>query len=168
MSSLIIRKATIEDIPSIVKVRLNALTDKEIQGYSALELPVTASAEKLRESWSRGNRLKDDLEVFIAEDRGMLIGYMMCNVDADAGYIDDLVVAKEKQGMGIGKALVGYIEDAARSKGCSVMKTDTTENVNGVPWRSYEFWIKMGYEDFGERLPTNYGFKIIPLVKKLK
>jgi len=45
MTSLIIRKATIEDIPSIVKVRLNALTDEEVHGYSALELSVTTSAE---------------------------------------------------------------------------------------------------------------------------
>jgi len=168
MTSLIIRKATIEDIPSIVKVRLNALTSEEVQGYSALDLSVTTSAEKLQKNWSVGNRIKDDLEVFIAEDRGALIGYMMCNVEADAGYIDDIVVAKEKQGKGVGKALVGYVEDVAKCEGCSVMKTDTTENVNGVPWRSYGFWIKMGYEDVGERLPTSHSFKIIPLVKRLK
>ena len=168
MTSLLIRKATIEDIPSIVKVRLNAFTDEEVQGYSALELSITTSAEKLRESWSIGNRLKDNLEVFIAEDTGKLIGYMMYNVDADAGYIDDIVVAKDKQGKGIGKALVGYIEDRAKREGCSIMKTDTTENANGVPWRSYGFWIKMGYKDVGERFPSNCAFKIIPLVKRLK
>ena len=42
------------------------------------------------------------------------------------------------------------------------MKTDTTENVDGVPWKSYTFWKRMGYEDTKERLLTNYDFKEIP------
>jgi hypothetical protein len=56
----------------------------------------------------------------------------------------------------------------AKSKGCSHMKTDTTENANGIAWRSYGFWTSMGYKDTGIRLPTKYSFKEIPFVKNLK
>ncbi len=48
------------------------------------------------------------------------------------------------------------------------MKTATTENADGAPWRSYDFWIRMGYEDTGNRIPTLYSFKEIPFVKRLK
>lgn len=168
MTSLMIRAATVRDVPSIVKVRLAALTEEEIRGFSAREFAITSSPEKLREVWDKENRLKDGFEVFLAEDDGRLVGYMMFKVEGDSGYIDDVVVAKEERGKGIGKALVAYVEGIAKSKGCSFMKTDTTENANGVAWKSYGFWTRMGYEDTGERLPTNYDFKEIPFIKKLK
>ena len=47
------------------------------------------------------------------------------------------------------------------------MKTDATENADGVPWKAYRFWIRMGYEDTGKRLPTAHEFKEIPLIKRL-
>jgi ribosomal protein S18 acetylase RimI-like enzyme len=112
--------------------------------------------------------LKDDFEVFLAEDEGRLVGYMMFKVEGGSGYIDDIVVAKEEQRRGIGKALVAYAEGVAKSKGCHLMKTGTTENADGVPWKSYGFWMKMGYKDAGERLTTNYDFREISLVKRLK
>jgi len=106
VTSLMIRAATIKDIPSIVKVRLAALTEEEIRGFSAREFAITSSAGKLREVWDNGNRLKDGFEVFLAEDEGRLVGYMMFKVEGDSGYIDDVVVAEEERGKGIGKALV--------------------------------------------------------------
>ena len=118
--------------------------------------------------WGSGNKLKDDAEVFVAEKKGMLIGYMMLKVEGDSGYIDDIVVAKKEQGKGVGCALVRYAEAFAKSKNCHIMKTDTTENADGVSWKSYNFWIKMGYEDTGKRLSTPYDFTQIPFVKRLK
>jgi ribosomal protein S18 acetylase RimI-like enzyme len=163
-----IRVATVKDIPSIVKIRLTTLTEEEIHGFSAPEFATTSSTEKLRKTWDEGNRLKDGFEVFLAEEEGKLFGYLMFKVKGDSGYIDDVVVAKEKQGKGIGRALVDYVEAIAKSQGCSFMKTDTTENVNGVAWQSYGFWTRMGYKDTGDRLTTNYDFKEIPFQKRLK
>ena len=61
-----------------------------------------------------------------------------------------------------------YVEKIAKSKDCHFMKTDTTENVSGIPWKAYSFWLRLVYEDTGELLPTNYYFKEIPFVKRLK
>jgi ribosomal protein S18 acetylase RimI-like enzyme len=168
VTSLIVRAATIKDVSSIVRVRLGALAEEEVRGFSAPEFAITSSTKKLRKAWGKGNRLKDGFEVFLAEDEGRLVGYMMFKVEGDPGYIDDIVVAKEEQRKGIGRALVAYAEGMAKSKGCQLMKTDTTESADGVPWKSYGFWIKMGYEDAGQRLTTNYDFKEISLVKRLK
>lgn len=78
------------------------------------------------------------------------------------------MVAIEEQGRGICGSLFEYVECLALSRGISSIGIDTTENSKSVAWKAYSFWIKMGYEDSGARIPTKYDFKVIPLVKKLK
>lgn len=112
--------------------------------------------------------MKDGFEVFVAEDEGRLVGFIVFKMEHNYGHIDDIVVSKTEQRKGIGSALVAHVESIAKAKGCYLMKTDTTENASGVPWKAYSFWTKMGYENTGERLPTNYGFKEIPLIKRLR
>jgi len=48
------------------------------------------------------------------------------------------------------------------------MKTDTVESAEGIPWKSYGFWTRIGYKDTGERLATKWDFKIIPFIKNLR
>jgi ribosomal protein S18 acetylase RimI-like enzyme len=168
MSPLLIRAATIRDIPSIVKIRLNTLSDDEISEFSAPEFANTSSTETLLDSWKKGNMLKDGFEVFLAEDDHRIVAYMMFKVEGDSGYIDDIVVYKEEQGKGVGRTLVTYAEAIAKSLHCHFMKTDTTENISGIPWKSYNFWLKMDYDDTGERIATDYDFKEIPFIKRLK
>lgn len=167
MHSLKIRPATIHDIPSIVDIRVGAVTKEEISEFVVPEDNMYTSIEKLRETWDYENRLKDGFEVFVVEVLDRIVGFIVFTVKGDDN-IDNIVVAKNHQGKGMGRALVDYVEDLARSRGFCVIGTDTTENVNGVAWKAYGFWIKMGYEDSGERVPTKYDFKVIPLIKKLK
>jgi GNAT superfamily N-acetyltransferase len=82
-------------------------------------------------------------------------------------YIDQMDIRKSEQRKGVGRALVEYVERLAMEKGLARVETDTTENADGVPWNSYDFWIKMGFRDTGERLKTNWDFKTIPFVKWL-
>ncbi len=167
MSPIIIRPATIEDVSSIVRVRLEAITEHEIKGFSAPELTLYSSIGKLHTNWDKENRLKDGYEVFVAEDEERIVGFIVFKVESNHGYIDNIVVAKEKQKQGIGRKLVAHVEELAKSQGVNQMITDTTENSDGIPWVSYTFWLRMGYKDTGERLATDYDFKEIPLIKKL-
>jgi hypothetical protein len=66
MSPLVIRPATIRDISSIVKIRLETLSNDEISGFSAPEFANTSSTKKLLNAWDMGNKLKDGLEVFFS------------------------------------------------------------------------------------------------------
>ena len=168
MSSLVLRPASVMDVPSIVKVRSGAFTEKEVSGFIVPGESVYSSTEKMREIWETGNRLRDGFEVFVAERRGEVIGFIVYNMNSQDDNIDNLVVTKKEQGKGIGRALVEFLEELAKSRGFDIMRTDTTENADGIPWKAYGFWRKMGYEDIGRRVPTEYGFKVIPLVKKLK
>jgi GNAT superfamily N-acetyltransferase len=168
MRSLVIRPASTGDIASIVAVRVGALTKEDMSGFSIPEDNLYSSTEKLRKMWDIENRLTDGFEVFVAECEGRIVGFIVYKMENCDDNIDNVVVIKEEQGKGIGRALVEYVEELAKSKGYCLIKTGTTENVNGVPWRAYGFWKKMGYEDAGERISTEYGFKVISLVKRLK
>ena len=168
MTSLVIRGATVKDIKSIVRVRLAGLTEEEIRGFSAPEWVLFDSTKKLQQAWDRENILKDGFEVFVVEDEGEIIGYIVFKIIDYYGYIENIVIAKKKQLKGIGRALVTHVECIVKSKGYYLMKTDTTENAEGTPWKAYGFWIKLGYHDTGERLPTQWNFKTIPFIKRLK
>ena len=53
MSSLVIRPASIRDVPSIVEVRLGAFSEEEISGFIVPGESLYASIEKLRKMWDR-------------------------------------------------------------------------------------------------------------------
>jgi len=168
MARLVVRAATPADIPSIVKVSLSSETKEEIQGFSTPEWVTYSSPEELRKAWAEENKLKDGLEIIVAEKNGRIVGYIVFKMESDHCYIDNIDIVKDEQRKGIGRTLVEHIEGIAKANGRSLMKTDTTESAQGVPWKSYGFWTKMGYKDTGERLPTKWGFKTIPFVKNLK
>ena len=167
MSSLVIHPASITDITLIVKLRVEALTDDELSGFVVPGDNLYKSVEKLQKMWNKENRLKDGLELFVAEFQENIVGFIVYNMESCDDNIDNLIVAREEQGKGIGRALVEYVEELAKSRGYDFIRTDTTENAKGVPWKSYGFWKKMGYKDTGERITSKYDFKNIPLVKGL-
>ncbi len=168
MVKLIIRMATLNDIPSIVNVSLASTAKEEKQGFAPPELGTYSSSEELRKAWVEENRLKDGSEVTVAENNRRIVGFIVFKMEFDYCYIDNIAIARDEQRKGIGRALVSHVENTVKVNGCSLMKTDTTESAEGIPWKSYGFWTKMGYEDTGERLTTEWDFKTIPFVKNLK
>jgi len=116
MSSLIIRPASIRDIPSIVEIRLGAVTVEDISEFGVPEYNLYSSIEKLQKMWDKENLLMDGFEVFVAENDGEVIGFIVFTMKGSDN-IDNIVVAKEEQGMGVGRALVEYVEDLAKSRG---------------------------------------------------
>ena len=168
MTSLLVRPASIKDVQSIVKVRLGALTDEELFGFSVPGDNPYSSIKKLQKMWIKENKLVGGFEVFVAERDGKVIGFVVINMDDPHDNIDNIVVAKEEQRNDVGKTLVEYVERIAKSRGFDTITTDTTENARGVAWKAYGFWKRIGYEETGERISTDYSFKVIPLVKRLK
>ncbi|MBT8172128.1 GNAT family N-acetyltransferase [Candidatus Bathyarchaeota archaeon] len=170
LPSITIRPANYDDIPSIVNVRVLTLTKDKISGFSAPEWVITfTSIEELGKMWNNANQMKDGFEVYVATRNQKVVGFIVIRIEQNFGYIDNIVISRKEQGKGFGRLLVNFVEKFAKSKGCTLMKTDTTQNAIGVPWKAYGFWRKMGYQDTGKRLSIkNYDFKEIPLIKKLK
>ena len=167
MLALVIHKASVADIPSIAEVRSGALTDHEMSGFSIPESGLYYSKEHLMEIWETDNRLRVGSEVFVAVLGSRVVGFIVFNMNNRDDNIDNVVVAKGEQGKGVGRALVEFVENLARSRGMNVITTDTTENEKGIPWKAYGFWKRMGYKDTGIRMSSSHDFRVIPLVKKL-
>jgi len=168
MEQLVIRNATYGDIPSIIEVDLSSTTKDELLGFTTPEWVTYSSPDELMKFWAEGNGLKDGSEIIVAVKDGKIIGFIVFKKERDNLYIDNLHIIRDQQRRGVGRALVTHVENVALASGYSVIKTDTTENAQGIPWKSYGFWTKMGYRDTGERLPTKWDFMIIPFVKNLK
>ena len=92
--------AATKDVPSIVRIRLAALTAEEIRGFSAPGFVTFSSTEELRKVWSRENRLKDGFEVSVAEDEGKMVGLIVFKMESDHFYIDNIVAAKDEERKG--------------------------------------------------------------------
>ncbi len=162
-----IRDARREDIPSIVHTCKASTTQEELIGFSAPEWGTFRDANQLRGIWTTTNRLKDDYEVIVAEMKRQIVGFLVFKREIEFLYIDLIDIRKSEQGKGVGRALVEHVENLAIKEGLTSIETDTTENAQGVPWKSYDFWLKMGFRDTGERLKTKWDFKTIPFVKQL-
>ena len=98
MNTFVIRPASIRDISSIVKVRLGAVTKKELVGFIAPGISLYSSVKKLRKTWDVENKLVGGFEVFVAEFEGEIIGFIVYNMEKCEDNIDNVIVTKEKQG----------------------------------------------------------------------
>ncbi|MGA3308942.1 MAG: GNAT family N-acetyltransferase [Xanthobacteraceae bacterium] len=93
-------------------------------------------AERLawwRERWR--DELVPDAEIMIAEDGGVIIGFV--SVDPRTLYLDQIVVAPEQWGSGVGAALV---DDAKR-----ISPTGLDLDVNIDNARAIRFYAKHGF-----------------------
>jgi len=146
-----IRPATRMDIPSIVWCNLTAKTDEEIIGYGPPSAQRTfANKERLERAWGSGNEVDGEL-AYVHEENGKVVAYVLIRVDPDAIELDNIDVSRNFQRKRIGEALVRFVEDLARDLAKKYVTLGTSRNQKtGKPWRSYGFWLKMGYSEDGE------------------
>jgi ribosomal protein S18 acetylase RimI-like enzyme len=160
---IVIRKATKRDFSKLVEIFNESAGKGELEGF----VPPTSETEKflvqLRQKLEFG-----DQEVLVADVNQKSVGFIYFIQEKDHFAIEEIDVAKQHQGRGIGKALVNSVEDLARNKGTKCLTTGTAINSEGEPWKAYGFWLHLGYVDTGERTQPEYGFKYCKLVKKLQ
>jgi ribosomal protein S18 acetylase RimI-like enzyme len=157
-----VRKATKRDYPEILKI-LNGLTNsKELEGF----VPPAEITHKFLVKLKNQPKLKEH-GVLIAEQNLKPVGFVFFTQENDCLEIEEIDVLREYQGKGIGKALVKEVEKIAKDKKIASLKTGTSINAEGTPWKAYGFWKKMGFQDTGERTDSGYGFKYCKLVRSL-
>lgn len=152
---MLIRKATKQDIPAIIKIFSDIHTAEEAGrvtiGWNRNIYPTTATAEA---ALKRG-------DLFVEEDGGQIVGAAIINqqqVDVYEGapwrydvpedevmVLHTLVISPDVIRRGYGKAFVSYYEDYARAHGCYYLRMDTNErNTN-----ARTLYKKLGYEEIG-------------------
>jgi len=145
-----IRPATKDDIPQIVSCNRTAKDDNELVGYGPpLGKRVFADEDKLRSNW-HGDHVEEE-SVYVFEEDGRVLAYAQVRVDPDAVELDNIDVASEHQRKGIGKAMVDFVESLAKNSGKHYVTLSTSRNTKtGKPWKSYSFWLRLGYMVDGE------------------
>jgi ribosomal protein S18 acetylase RimI-like enzyme len=110
--------------------------------------------------------------VYVFEDNGCILGFMLIGVAPDAVELDDIAVAPEHQRRGIGMRMVEFVENLAMNLGKQYVTLGTTRNTKtGVPWKSYDFWLKRGYaveDEIETEEGKEYGFTEIRFRKSVK
>jgi ribosomal protein S18 acetylase RimI-like enzyme len=152
-----IRPATRIDIPSIVWCNLTSKTLEEIAGYGPpLDQRLFANEKKLEQAWRTENEVDGEL-VYVYEQNARVVAFVVIRVEPEAIELDNIDVAKDFQGKGIGKALVRFVEALAKDLSKKYVTLDTSRNKrSGRPWRAYWFWLKMGHSEESE-IETHLG-----------
>ena len=148
MSEIVIREATEEDLPAI----LNAYAMAGIGGGADFTL------EEARAHF-RGFSRYPNYRVFVAWEGGTLAGtYALLILDklakrgARAGIVEDVAVLPDRQGHGIGRAMMEHARAECRAAGCYKMALSSNLKREGA----HRFYDALGFERHG------YSFVIEP------
>ncbi len=100
--------------------------------------------------------------VFKAVEDGEIVGNIYGKFGSGVLYIEDLMVAKDKRGQGIGKMLMQKAEDFGRE-----LKAHKAWLLTGKTWEgSRTFYESLGYKQTGELL-NHYKHKDFVIYEKL-
>lgn len=137
-----IRQATVEDLPSIIRL----LADDPIGGSrERFEDPLPAEYSKAFNDIQNqsGN------EVVVADEDGRIVGCLQLSFIANLSrrgmmraQVEGVRVDKDCRGQGIGEALMGFAKDRARARNCGLVQL-TTDTARPDAKRFYE---RLGYE----------------------
>ena len=141
-----IRKATVEDIPAIVEIRLS-VRENSMSRDRMEELGITAdSLETMLDSTHSG---------FCAEIEGRIVGFSMADLESSS--IFALFIRPEFEGLGIGGMLLDAAVEEIQASGRGRVTLSTDHGT-----RAFEFYRKKGWKHIGNN-PD--GEAVLELVK---
>lgn len=127
-----IRKAKLSDIDSIRQLFFETITTVNTAHYSPAQIKVWSSGAEDVDRWKR--KLENQ-EFFIAEYADEFLGFVSL---LNNNYIDHLYSNGKYQGKGIASRLLNYIEQLAKGRGVTTLKSDVS--ITARP-----FFEKKGY-----------------------
>jgi predicted N-acetyltransferase YhbS len=148
-SSALIRAASRKDIPEIADCARTATSEEEESGFAVPPAErIFPDEEKLSAAWTEPNKVGTE-EVWIAEVGGRVVGYVTTEDRGGALELVNIDVRKDEQRKGVGTALVGFVEAMASDAGKSAVTMGTSQDADGVPWKSLPWWQPLGYRVTG-------------------
>ena len=134
---IIIKNATIDDIPAIHRITMEAF-----EGY-ALNLGLPHQVHALKETYET---IKTDLDkkvVLVAWAGDKPVGTIRCEAlpPGNVGYISRFGVRPDASNMGVGRALLIAIEKEAAERGLTLLTLHTASKMASL----VQFYYKMGY-----------------------
>ena len=105
---------------------------------------------------------KKNYKFVSSNENGDITGILDFTIEANVGYIDNLLVGEKYRGQKIGKSLVSFVEKFAKKEGCTKIWLDTEEG-----WGAADFYKKMGYEITGVHEEHHLGNRALIFTKFL-
>ncbi|HLP01362.1 MAG TPA: GNAT family N-acetyltransferase [Opitutaceae bacterium] len=136
-----IRPATAADLPAVLAL----YAQPEIDNGHVLPLDRAEAVFRQMQSYPRytlyvasaGSRIVGTFSLLIAEN--------LAHFGAPSGVVEDVVVAVEEQGKGIGKQMMRYALDRCREHGC--YKMALSSNARRTP--AHRFYDSLGFKRHG-------------------
>jgi ribosomal protein S18 acetylase RimI-like enzyme len=151
---LSIRAAKRDDIPAIVECANSSTREEEEAGFvRPFSQRTFNDVGRLSAVWRDPNVVGSDVageEVIVAETEGRVVGYVTVEERGQELELVNIYVRRERQGRGIGSRLVQFVEERAVREGRRALTLGTTRNAEGIPWKSFGWWQKLGYTVTGE------------------
>ena len=148
-----IRKATIEDIPSVLKLWTELM---EFHRNLSKNFEPVGDAESIWESFARGRLDEQDSLMIVAGINDRIIGYCSAFIQLNTpvfriekyGVIGDIFVEETFRGRGIGRNLFDFAQKWLGQKGCEHLQVSVAHH-NPL---SQGFWRKMGFSNYLDRM----------------
>jgi putative acetyltransferase len=130
---VVLRRGTVADAPAIYALSLDALRTSAAEHYTSEQLEAWASLRTL----AGHERMLQSTYLLLAEVDGVLSGF--ANLVVDNGLVDHLFVAPSAGGQGLGRRLLGALEEHARALGLPCLESHASK-------RAITVFERCGYE----------------------
>ena len=115
------------------------------------------------EHYGRDRPYSKKIYKFVSKcSEGNITGILDFVVEANVGYIENLLVGEEYREQGVGKSLVLFVEKFAKEEGCTKIWLDTEEG-----WGAVDFYKRMGYKITGTHEDHHLGNRELIFTKFL-
>lgn len=145
--ALTVREATTEDLPSVLA----------LHGQPALDNGNILPLDKAQEIFDRFSAYPD-YTLYVVEQGGRMVATFallimdnLGHLGAPSGVVEDVVVAADCQGGGIGTAMMQFAVDRCREKGCYKL----TLSSNMKRERAHAFYEGIGFTRHGYSFRTD-------------
>lgn len=98
---------------------------------SDIDSIMTIEVEVYPFPWSRGNfedSLKSGYSCWVLEQEQQLIGYCVIMLVVDEAHLLNISISKLKQGQGLGRALLDFVQDSSRQHGALTLFLEVRES----------------------------------------
>jgi putative acetyltransferase len=147
-----IRWLRAEDLPGASDLIRNTLLVINLRDYSLQA--ILALSESFAEQEIR--RLAGSREFFVYEEEGRLAGV----IGLEGTGVYDFFVAPDRQGQGVGRALLSFVEKLARRRGIEELHLSSSLTAVG-------FYERLGYRKTGAESEGRFG-RTVEMVKTLR
>ncbi len=114
----------------ITKTSYNKIKDFNLKEWHGVDI----------EHYGKRVEWNDKEFIFKAEEKEEIIGTASGKYASGVVYIDAIIVARDKRGKGVGKALIKKIEKLGKRLGAHKIWL-----ITGKDWKGNDFYIKLGF-----------------------